>query len=924
MEQIILKKQELINNKNDYINNIYNIDNQLLELEKQLAVFSNDDLLNSFNLSKSQKLIVETNDDNMVVIASAGSGKTSTLVAKYTNLILKSTIIKPENILLITFTKKAGNEMLNRLENIIPDKLPFHTGTLHGLAYKILQKYNNINYTVIDEQETKELLKLECDIILNNIDNIDEDKLKLIKFEMYSIVSCAVCNYPINFNKIIKDKNLKDYDKIIVQIYKAFITRKKKENLVDFNDLMIDFCSFLKTNKSNEFKDNIKYIFFDEYQDINPVQNYILAIFKNKAQIMVVGDDAQSIYSFRGSDIKYILDFQTNFNGNLYLLEENYRSTPAIVDFYQNIIEKNLNQYKKNVISKKNEIGLKPIIYAFDTIYKNNKKFKDGNEEQYEFIVKDIINKINNGVKLSDIVILARSNHLLENIELELLANNISTVKLSGIALLDKTHIKDYIAFIYILINPKSSIHWKRIISLHNNYNINKANKIIEKSTNISNDINILANTDDDMKNLILLYDKIKKINKDYDKLKIILFYLEKLWINKKKNNIDECKKDIYIIINYIKNGSLIEFINDVYLNQNIQINNTDNSISLSTVHSSKGLEWEHVYIIDMNSDDFPNIRTKYFSDELADMEEERRLFYVACSRAKKYLTITYHTESKKNIFLSPFIRELNNELYLNNNVVINNIELNNKIPQDVTNILKFIGFKNISEILKNLKIKEKIIHNEFNIPTYINKSKNIKMIIGTFIDLLIPKMLQNNFLDKIKKFDLNVNHDNVPQKFYHDYIDDKIHWNNLLNIIFNISIKNNKLSPDEYDTLKNFLFSPISLLFYNNLENGIKKLIDELFKPKTIHTHYNVNFDNLKGEIDLLIDDVIIEIKTSSEEICTIKYLSQVLLYAYSMKKKSIHINKVVLYNVQFGILHIIDTSKFDFQLFYDKLYGF
>ena len=842
--------------------------------------------------------------------------------------------VKPESVLLITFTNKAGQEMLKRMEEVIPEKLPFYVGSLHGLSYRILQKYYSINYTILDEYDTRELIKNETNIYLNN-EQIDSEDIKIIKSKICFIIDKASTIYPINFKIILKKLNLLKYITIIQQIYKIFCKKKKQENYIDFNDLMIMFCDFLKSNKSDEFKNQIKYVFFDEYQDINPIQNYILSVFKNKSKIMVVGDDAQSIYSFRGSSVNFILDFPNIFTPNeKYLLVENYRSTPAIVNFCEEIIKKNTNQFKKEVTSIQKENGMLPDIHAFTT-----------REDQYRWIINDIIDKYNSGVKLSEIVILARKNDILDKIEFELLSSKLPFVKQLGISLLDKPHIKDLLAFIIILNNKKSSIHWKRIISLHKGWDINKANELIESTTELIESttdmftkIKELSSTNYEMLTLVSFLNQIKHINKDLEKAKYILTYLENLWFNKNKNFENE-RKDILNLLFFLRNSSLNDFINDLYLNRNVEID-IDNKIFLSTVHGSKGLEWNYVYVIDVNNIDFPSIRTSFYKDELDDMEEERRLFYVACSRAKKYLTITYHVDKNTNI--SPFLRELDNKLFIGNNIN-NKIILCNHIPKDVETIIKNYGHQNICELLKKLIVKEKVLHQEF--PFKIRNKKYIK----SFFNYLIPKILHNNFPEKIKKFELK----SIPkEKIYYEYIDENIHWSNILeNILY---IAQNKINDQQ---LKDLLINDNAMIFYKELELGIIKLI-EICKPKTILTHYNINFDTsktvldfdtsktvldfdtsktvldfntlkavldfntLKAVLDLLFDDTIIEIKFSENETCNLQCVCQTLTYGYLMHKKGIKINKICIYNVKSGLINIIDTSNFDYNEFFKRFY--
>ena len=600
---------------------IFQIENDLIEIDKQLASFSDNLILDNLQLSEQQQKIVDATEDYILVVACPGSGKTHTLISRYVKMILNNQITSEET-LLITFTKKAGMEMMNRLGKIIPHKIPYHVGSLHGLGYKVLQEYNDINYTVLDEQDVKEYLR---DLIAENqtVQQLDEEEINIIKGKIQLIIDQASTTYPFDIKSVLKKNNLEKYSKEFNYIYKLYQQKKKKENIVDFNDLMIQFSKFLDDTKSQVFKDKIKYVFFDEYQDVNPVQNYILQKLSEKSKVMVVGDDAQAIYAFRGSSVKYILKFNETFtsktenNSNktsaMYLLAENYRSTPSIVDFCQDIISHNTNQFEKSVVSKQEKFGFKPCIFSFKS-----------EKEQYLWIVEDILKKNSQGVKFSDMVILARKNNLLNDIELHLMGNKIPVVKHIGLSLLDKSHIKDFLAWVTLLINPKSSIHWKRIISLHPGYGIKKANMILD---NASSDIlnSLKAHIDKeklinpDYVGLTELYDSVtylKKVKRDIDKARFIVNYLEKLWIRKKESNVEGKISDIYNLLNYLKNSSLEQFINDLYLNQEVETN-LENVLYLTTIHGAKGLEWEYVYIIDVDSKNFPSLRPKYYLDEL-------------------------------------------------------------------------------------------------------------------------------------------------------------------------------------------------------------------------------------------------------------------------------------------------------------------
>jgi len=782
MDIIKDKKDQILQTINEYMKKIFELENELLNLEKELASFSEEMILDNLKLSPMQQEIVDATEDNILVVACPGSGKTHTLISRYIKLVVTN-VIKPEETLLITFTKKAGLEMLHRLTNILPTKLPKHVGSLHGLSYKVLQEAFDISYSVLDEKDTKDFIKdiINSKLIGSQQFNLDESEMEMLRSKIHMIIDAASTSYPFDIKPTLKKYNMERYTKECNMIVRLYQMKKKKENLVDFNDLMVLFCKYLDDKKSEEYRNSIKYVFFDEYQDVNMIQNYILKKLAVNSKIMVVGDDAQAIYAFRGSSVKYILNFDKEFNtmnklSKMYLLEENYRSTPSIVNFCQDIISHNMKQFNKKVQSKQDKIGLKPNIVGFKT-----------SKEQYKWIVEDIMKKNAEGIKFSEMVILSRKNNLLGDIELHLIGQKIPVSKHLGLSLLDKSHIKDFLAFAIILNNNKSSIHWKRIISMHPGYNIKKANNIIEGNDNILNCLkNYISNNETILKNLYETVINIKKMKRDIEKAKHIIKYLENLWLIRRES-VENFIYDIHNLLNYMKDSTLDNFINDMYLNQEVETN-LDNVLYLTTVHGAKGLEWSYVYIIDVDSKNFPSIRPKYYIDEIDENDEERRLFYVAASRAKKYLYITYSEDSGPDYMTSasPLLKEINNELYSNyGNIVKADFKPSLVISQDVINYLRLVGYNKISEMLSSINNTKSYINKSMDIPRFIEKLPN-RIIIGNFIDYLIAKMLHVNFQNKVIKFDLNLVHKEMfPQKIYLEYIDMMTDWRNLLEHIF-------------------------------------------------------------------------------------------------------------------------------------------
>jgi len=937
MEKIIKKRDKIHKKLKKCQRKIHDLEYELIELERDATEIDEKEIIKQMNLNEQQNKIVDAKQEkeNILVLACPGSGKTHTLISRYINLVTNHSSgvnIDPEKILLITFTKKAGQEMENRLKGLIPTKLPHYVGSLHGLGYRLLQRFNKINYTVLDEKDSKLLLRDVIDSTIS-IDSIEDDDISIIKSKASMIIDQASTSYPINLTNVLAKLNLENYLSVFKNILKNYQETKKKQNLVDFNDLMVLLANFLKTKKADEFLNSIEYIFFDEYQDVNPIQNFILSMFKEKTNIMVVGDDAQSIYKFRGSDIKYIWNFSDEFKPTeTYYLESNYRSTQEIVNFSQSIIKNNHGQFKKKVVAVNDRSGTKPHVLAF----------KDVNKvDQYRWIAEDIKKRHDNGVSYSDMVILARKNSLLDKIEYELLSHQIPIVKHLGISLLDKNYIKDFMAFIVILVNNKSSIHWKRILALHPEIGVVKANEIIEFNSDIRLSIKTLVNDSTFYKRTIGTLDAVLTIisntNLIMEKVKHIILYLQFLWKQNKTTyksaNIENMVEDTKILLNYISNtSSLEEFINDLYLNKEVD-QDFEESVYLTTVHGSKGLEWEYVYIIDMDSSNFPAVMPKFFNEELDEMEEERRLFYVAASRAKSQLVLTYNADlhPERLCYMSPLLKEVSCDLYIPYGVEDVNITLTGNVSKDVTNYLRYNGFNKIRNMVSNLKFETKGVNKQIDNFANLQKlSKGYynKVILGNFLDYTISKMILVNFPKEIKHFDLNLIHKQPEflqsannKKIYHNYIDKISDWKDILEDIFNISIYKMKVVSEE---LKDFLLGSEMYKLLLSIEKGLISFLKKTnTKISKIFTHYNITFDLTRGELDLLVDDHLIEIKSSVYQAATLANVSQALIYGYLVEKKEVKINKVSIYNPLMGISTTFDTSNFNFIEFTKKIYN-
>lgn len=930
IDTIIIRKKEILAEINIYQKKLITLETELLNIEKTMATFSQENIADTLMLSEQQKAIVDSKNKNILVVACPGSGKTHTLISRYINLVTKDKV-DPMSIILITFTKKAGMEMSQRISNILPNKPPYYVGSLHGLGFRLLQEYNLTkgSMTVLDENDAHVILRQSADFILDQQTELEDDEISMLRKQIIYIYDKVSTSFPTNLLETIKNLSISSkYKNIITNILKEYKNRKKEQNLVDFNDLMISFCTLLGTKKINTFLDKIKYIFFDEYQDINPVQNYILQAFKN-SNIMVVGDDAQAIYAFRGSSVKYIWDFEKSFSDvSTYYLETNYRSTPSIVSFFQDIISHNTNQFEKNVKSSHDSQGMKPYIMCHIS-----------NIEQYKWVADDIATKYKSGIPLRNMVVLSRKNSSLDMLEHELITHSIPVVKSIGISLLNKQHIKDFIAFLIILTNDKSLIHWKRILSLHRNIGLTRANDIINNTINynVIESIEKYYSMNTSLKVLDAFIQFMKSLNNKQTKeqINMVQSYLFMLWESNNERNMESRKNDMISLLMFMNkqsNQSIIEFINNIHLN--LEIDSVDDCLFLSTVHGSKGLEWEHVYIIDMDCKNFPNIRQAYYKDEMDNVMEERRLFYVAASRAKKYLSINFTQDIGNNLVISPFVRELNEINYIGSNLAKSlsvEYQLTGNISIDVNNYLRFNGYKKLSNIITSIEATRKsffIKNNKkdvFELPAPATlKRTGSSNVVGSMIDILVSKMIHNHYHTIIDKFDIvQNNHNKLPEKIYHNIIDRFNDWRNVLEEIYYVAS-----CKSDIDTWKQYLLNNDSIMnYYNMVEKSILKLIEDM-SPKSIKLHMNVSHSPIKGEIDILIDNTLIEMKTTPDDACTFPTICQTLMYGYLLEKKNIKIDKIIILNLWDGTMDILNISiaqshEFNYKTFKKILYN-
>jgi DNA helicase-2/ATP-dependent DNA helicase PcrA len=631
-------------------------------------------------LNPAQYEAVSALDGAYLVIAGAGTGKTRTLVYRVARLVELG--YDPKSILLLTFTRKAANEMMKRASVLLDNRCSkVNGGTFHSFANLTLRKYAKAagvdsSFTILDQGDSEDIINL----IRSQAGFISKEKRFPNKQTLEKVFSLSV-----NTGRAIGDIITEDYPHFIEQldkildIQKVFANYKQKNNLLDYDDLLVYLKNFLFEAglPARSLLSSIKYIMVDEYQDTNKLQaDIIKGLTQLNNNIMVVGDDSQSIYSFRGADFKNIMEFPNQFKGaKVIQLEENYRSVQPVLNFTNHVIEQAIEKYPKNLYTRKTG-GQLPVIIAAST-----------ENLQSKFIVEKILDLREEGVPLKDIAVLFRSSFFSFDLEIELTKANIPFQKFGGMKFLETAHVKDVLAFLRIAANPKDVISWYRVLLLHEGIGPKTAQRILDElaTSRLTIKANPESNTffseeasphkhSDKIAGLFqLLYKLHTEKSLPSDKAQQVMDYYYPLF----KNNYDDYNKrnkDLEILLNITENYKtldtlLADMAIEPIIDSVIDIGAEDKEnefVTLSTIHSAKGLEWHSVFIIHLVEGFFPSSRS---ADKIETLEEERRLMYVASTRAKQNLFISYPMnmfDREAGMTLSKpsrFITELNTDL---------------------------------------------------------------------------------------------------------------------------------------------------------------------------------------------------------------------------------------------------------------------
>lgn len=620
-------------------------------------------------LNDAQRAPVLQKDGAMIVIAGAGSGKTRVLT--YRIAYLMSQGVDAFNILALTFTNKAAREMKARIAKIVgnSEAKNLWMGTFHSIFAKMLRFEADklgypSNFTIYDTQDSQRLISA----IIKEM-GLDKDVYKYK--QVYSRIS-SYKNSLITVKAYMQNPELQEADAMskkprLGEIYKNYVDRCFKAGAMDFDDLLLKTNELLNRFPEvlQKYQNRFRYILVDEYQDTNHSQYLIVKALSDKFQnICVVGDDAQSIYAFRGANINNILNFQKDYeNVQMYRLEQNYRSTKNIVEAANSIIDKNKTKLEK-VVWTANEDGPRIIV---------NRLLTDGDEGR--FVASSIFeNQMEHQMRNSEFAILYRTNAQSRAMEDALRKKDIPYRIYGGLSFYQRKEIKDVLAYLRLLTNPKDEEALKRIINypargigqttvdrltIAANHYGRSIFEVIENLDRI--DLKINTGTKNKLENFVNMIKHFQIMNESSNAFEVAEA------VAKKTGLLQELKKDgtpegiakienIEELLNGIRDfvegqieiadatGSLSEFLEDVALATDMDKDSGDDDrVALMTIHLAKGLEFPYVYIVGMEEDLFPSAMSM---NTRAELEEERRLFYVALTRAEKQAYLTY-TQSR-------------------------------------------------------------------------------------------------------------------------------------------------------------------------------------------------------------------------------------------------------------------------------------
>jgi DNA helicase II / ATP-dependent DNA helicase PcrA len=630
-------------------------------------------------LNAEQLMAVTAGNGPILVIAGAGSGKTRVVTYRVARLLEQG--VSPNSILLLTFTNKAAREMLHRVEHLMKiDTRYIWGGTFHHIGNMVLRQHAELigfkrGFSILDNEDAKDLIEVA----------VRESKIdrKARRFPKGSVLK-EIFSYAVNTMEsvewAIRERNPFFFDIMdeITDVQKLYVEKKRSTNTMDFDDLLYFWHKLLGEQEDlrKRYALAFSHILVDEYQDTNRIQAEIVDFMGLiNRNVMVVGDDAQSIYSFRGANFENILEFPKKYDEAVtFRLETNYRSTPEILGLANNSIARNKKQFFKTLRSIK-ESGAIPVVAPSRDVM-----------QQAEFVAQRILELRDEGIPLEHIAVLYRAHYHCMEVQMELTRRDVPFEVRSGLRFFEQAHIKDVVSFLRVMVNPTDEISWKRLLQLFPKIGKRTAEHIFNYlklqadpvdsfvSGKIANTFkNIQKDSIDTWSKLFRELSGLYEMEAPADMISAVLNHGYTEYLKYNYVNYDARIEDIGQLINFsTKYQSVETFLSELSLMSGISgeeivsAGRDDEKVILSTIHQAKGLEWKVVFIIWCAEGRFPNPKAV----EEGNLEEERRLFYVATTRAMDELYLCYpllvFDRQVGHVIMKPsrFVSELNSVHY--------------------------------------------------------------------------------------------------------------------------------------------------------------------------------------------------------------------------------------------------------------------
>lgn len=590
-------------------------------------------------LNPRQLDAVQSTEGPHLVIAGAGSGKTRTLTYRVAYLVEKG--VAPDNILLLTFTRKAAQEMLRRAILLLDNRCSrVSGGTFHSFANMVLRKYAHIlgispGFTILDETDSEDTLNL----VRTQLGFNRTEKRFPRKSALRDVISKSI-NKSADIGAILEGEypHFIEWEAEIKKINQQYHKYKQEHMLLDYDDLLVYLRDLLVNHEDvrRRLACHYRYIMVDEYQDTNKIQAHIVCLLASEHKnIMVVGDDSQSIYSFRGANFKNIIDFPNIFKGaRVILLEENYRSTQPILNLANCVISNAREKFEKNLFTRKKSACVPFFIDARDE------------HAQSRYIADKILELREEGMELKDMAVLFRSAWHSNDLEVELASRDIPFVKYGGHKFAEAAHIKDIIAYLRIIWNISDEVSWYRVLLLMRKVGPKTAEKLIQGLINKKSVFDIEDAGIKNIEDFNGLLKVLKKIDPQNVTPSQLLHAFGKYYqpiMTEKYDDYPKRMNDLDSLERIAERYQTLEaFLSDMAIEPPEraliaagQKDKSDSPLTLSTIHSAKGLEWKTVFLIYVAEGHLPSYLSLENDD---DIEEERRLFYVAVTRAKDNL----------------------------------------------------------------------------------------------------------------------------------------------------------------------------------------------------------------------------------------------------------------------------------------------